>query len=126
MKGLSDHELLAVFEALPSLLDMAKGQAESTGGFAYKIQDELRDQFIDQDKPFRWSMPYRSLFDCPQCGLMTTQIQHRLVNPPMKEIDPVFHAMDIHEEELHYIREHGAAFSPECRKFLEQVADQFE
>jgi len=53
MKILSDHELLAIFETLPNLLDTAGKQASATGGFAYKIQDELQDQFIDQDKPFR-------------------------------------------------------------------------
>jgi hypothetical protein len=49
-----------------------------------------------------------------------------LLNPSMREIDPDLYAIDIHEEELHYIREHGSAFSPECRKFLEQIAKQLE
>jgi hypothetical protein len=124
MKSLSDQELLAVFEALPSLLDLADEQAEATGGFAYDIQDELRDQFIAQDKPCRWSMPYRSLFECFQCGLRTTQVSHMLFNPRMREISPDLQGMGINEEKLHYIREHGAAFSPECRKFLEQIAKQ--
>jgi len=57
---------------------------------------------------------------------MATQVQHMLVNLPMKEIDPDLHAINIHEEVLHYIREHSAAFSPECRKFLEHAAGQFE
>ena len=126
MKTRSDRELLAVYDALPDLLELANERSKSTGDNSYKIQDALRDEFYAQAKAFRWSMPYRSLFECFQCGQMTTQIKHALVNPSMREINPALHAVDITEEEIHGIREHGAAFSTECREFLEQVSDQLE
>jgi len=121
MKTRSDHDLLAVYDALPSLLELAAERSKSTGDNSYKIQDALREEFYAQAKAFRWSMPYRSLFECLQCGQMTTQIKHALVNPSMRETDPALHAVDMTEEDIHGIREHGAAFSIECRKFLEQI-----
>ena len=118
----TDRELLAIFDELPSLLKIATERAKSTGGYAYDIQDELQEKFYAQGKAFRRSMPFRSLFECFQCGLMTTQIKHTLFNPGLLEIDPTLHTAEISEEDIHHIREHGAAFSTHCRRFLEQVS----
>jgi hypothetical protein len=124
MKPKTDQELLVIYDALPSLLDIATKQAKEMGGYSYDIQNELQDQFYAQGKAFRRSMPYRSLFQCLQCGLMTTQIQHTLFNPGMQEIDSTLHVVELREEDIHHIREHGAAFSADCRRFLEQVSGQ--
>lgn len=85
MVSKTDQELLAFYDALPSLLSIATERAKLTGGYAYGIQDDSREEFYAEGKVFRWSMPFRSLFECFQCGLMTTQIQHMLVNPRMKK-----------------------------------------
>jgi len=125
METKTDRELLMIFDALPSLLDIAAKRATATGGYVYDIQDELQNEFNTESKAFRWSMPYRSLFECFQCGLATTQIKHTLINPGMKEIDPALYAAELSEEDIHHLRKHGAAFSAPCRRFLEQVSDQF-
>lgn len=114
------HKLLAIYDSLPSLLAIAKEHAEQTGGYVYDIQHELWVEYSNAGKPFRQSMPYRSLFECHICGYMNTEVQHSLVNPGMKEINSSLYAVDILEGEIHEIREHGAAFSAESRKFLSQ------
>jgi hypothetical protein len=119
----TEQELLVIYDALPSLLDIATKRAESTGDSSYEIQDKLRDKFYAEGKAFKWSMPFRSLFNCFQCGYTNTQIQHMLVNPRMKDVDPALHAVDLKEEDIHGIREHGLNFSPECRRFLEHVSE---
>ena len=126
MKTLSDRELLAVFDAIPSLLELANERAKSTGENAYDLQNQLRDELYAQGKVFKWSMAFRSLFECSQCGLMSTRIEHTIFNPVMKDINPELHVSGLSEEDVHHIRKHGAAFSVECRKFLEQVSDQLK
>jgi len=123
MENKTDQELLTIYDAIPSLLDIAVAQVEATGGYSYEIQDELRGKFYSEGKVFRWSMPYRSLYKCFLCGHMSTQIQHMLVNPHMKDVDPALHAVNLKEEDIHGIREHGLNFSLECRRFLEHVSE---
>lgn len=123
MSTKTDLELLEIYDALPSLLEIASERAKSTGENPYAIQDELRDEFDVQGRAFKCSMPYRSLFECFQCRLMSTQIEHTLFNPVMKEIDPALYVVGLSDEDIHQIREHGAPFSAQCRKFLEQLSD---
>jgi len=123
MSTKTDLELLDIYDALPSLLEIASERTKSTGDNPYDIQNKLRDEFDVQGKAFKWSMPFRSLFECFQCGLMSTQVEHTLFNPVMKETDPTLHVAELTEEDIHRIREHGAPFSAQCRKFLEQVSD---
>ena len=65
---------------------------------------------------------YRSLYECFHCGSMSTEMQHSLYNPNMKDIDPTLYTAGLSEGDLHAIREHGVAFSAEVRKFLMQFA----
>jgi len=115
-------DLLKIYDSLPGLLEMAAERARVTGGYTYELQDELQEEYTLQGKLYRWSMPYRSLFECPRCGYTNTQVLHRLVNPELQGSDPSLHMVALTEQELHHIREHGAAFSKECQQFLLQVA----
>ena len=121
MKIKTDQELLAIYDALPSLLDIATERAKVLGGYLYDIQDDLRGEYRLAGQPFRWSMPFRSVFSCMHCGHGKTQVKHVLENPRMKEKDPTLCTVELSEEDIHKIREHGVAFSAECRRFLAHV-----
>lgn len=118
----TDQELLAIYEALPALLDLAHDKAKASGAYVYAVQDQLRDEYRAAGQPFRWSMLYRSLFTCPQCDYMNTQVKHVLENPRMMEIDSALVLAELYEEDLHAIREHGAPFPAHPRRFLEQLS----
>jgi hypothetical protein len=126
MEPKTDLEILTIYDALPSLLDIATVRAESTGGYVYGIQDDLREDYRSAGKAFRWSMPYRSVFVCQYCQHVDTQVQHELENPPMKKVDPGLYQVRLLEEDIHEIREHGVNFSIDCRNFLEGVAEDIK
>ena len=58
---------------------------------------------------------------CPHCGHSDTQVKHVLENPAMKGDDPTLHTVELSEENIHAIREHGIAFSATNRKFLAHI-----
>jgi len=122
MSTKTDQELLVIYDALPALLDLAQEKAKASEAYVYAVQDQLRDEYRTAGQPFRWSMLYRSLFICPQCDYMNTQIKHVLENPRMMEIDSALALAELYEEDLHAIREHGAAFPAHARRFLDQFS----
>lgn len=120
----TDQELLSIYDSLPSLLNIATAKARVSSDYVYDIQDNLRDEYRAAGMPLRWSMPYRSVFSCMQCGQVDTQIKHVLENPLIKDKDSTFSTAELFEEDIHEIREHGVAFSTECRRFLAHVSTQ--
>ena len=122
MKTQTDQELIKIYDALPSLLDIATERARATGGNTYEIQNDLMAEYHESGTPFRWSMPYRSLFECFHCGHLGTEIQHSLYNPKMKNSDPTRYTVGLSEGDLHQIYQHGAAFPAKVRNFLMQFA----
>ena len=120
----NDQKLLTIYDSLPSLLDIATERAKETDGNAYDIQNDLMIEYHENSTPFRWSMPYRSLFECFRCGYLSTEIQHSLYNPNMKDVDPTLYSAGLSEGDLHRIREHGTAFSAEVQRFLMQLTTQ--
>jgi hypothetical protein len=126
-RGLTDSELLKVYDGLPDLLAMATEVAEQesrVGG--YEIQNELREEHREREEPFRWSMLYRSIYSCTKCDYANTVVKHELENPQVKDKSSPLHLVGLTGEEVHGIREHGGSFSEECRAFLEHVALQQE
>jgi hypothetical protein len=121
MKNNTGQELLATYDALPCLLDIATKQAEISGGYVYDIQDDLREEYRAAGKPFRWSMPFRSIFSCRYCGHGETQVKHILENPLMKDVDPTLFTVELSEEDIHEIREHGVVFTAIIQKFLANI-----
>jgi hypothetical protein len=126
MNTKTDQELLTIYDGLPSLLDIATERVEITGGYVYGIQDELREEYRVAGLPFRWSMPFRSVFSCMHCGHGETQVKHVLENPAMKDKDPILHSVELSEENVHEIREHGVVFSAACRRFLAHILSPSE
>ena len=114
--------LLTIFDALPDLLVMAGERLRAPGDDIYAIQDSLREEYRRQGKPFKWSMPFRHLYQCPTCGNSSTAIQYVLENPHIKdELSPLRRVV-LWEEEVHAIRDHGGRLSKACEDFLRQVA----
>jgi hypothetical protein len=120
MKPKTEQELLAIYDALPSLFDIVAERANISGGDVHMMQENLRAEYRAAGKPLRVSMQYLSLFSCMHCDHTAPQVKHILENPPMKEVDPTLYTAELSEEDIHEIRQHGVAFSTECRRFLSQ------
>lgn len=123
MAHLSNDELLEIFDRLPDLLKMAWEQKEEPGDDVYKIQDALREEHRSAGIPFKWSLPYRSFYHCSQCSPQGTEIQYELENPVMKDGAPVLFQVELHESNIHEIREHSGDFLDACKAFLEHVGN---
>ena len=115
-------DLLYIFDSLPDLLAIAREQATVPGVNLYDIQDTLREEYRRQGKPFKWSMPYRHLYQCPTCGNSSTAIQYELENLHIKDELSPLHRIVLWEEEVHMIREHEGRFSEVYKDFLRHVA----
>ena len=120
MNKITDLELLNIYDELPSLLDIAEERVKDSGDYVYGIQDDLREKYRLAGQPFRWSMPFRSIFSCIYCSYANTQVKHVLENPAMKGIEPTLYIVELSEEDVHKIREHGIPFSAALKKFLTQ------
>ena len=126
-RGLTDSELLEVYDRLPDLLAMAMEIAEKESRVGrYQIQDELREEHRERGEPFRWSMLYRSIYRCSKCDYADTVVKHELENPQVKDKSSPLHLVRLNGEEVHDIREHGGSFSEECKAFLESLNNQGE
>jgi len=119
-----ETELLEVFDALPDLLALAREIEARDGGYAYEIQNNLREEHRKKGIPFKWSMPYRHIDRCDQCDYYYTAIKHELENPRIKNRSSHLYQVVIWDIDIHKIREHGQPFPDDCRAFLTQVAQE--
>jgi hypothetical protein len=113
-----DNRDIDIYDSLPDLLKMAWEQKKQPGNDVYATQDALREEFREKGEAFRWSMPYRHLFQCSNCGYMGTAVYHELENPKIKNKESPLHLVKLWEEEVHQAREHGGDFSEKCQLFL--------
>ena len=117
--------LLAVFDAMPDLLALATAEAKAAQGYAYDIQDRLAEEHRQQGVPFIYSMPYRSLTDCPRCNWTTTRIVHQMENPAAAD-EPCHHRVDVENSVVHLVRQHGGQFPASATAFLENLANAMD
>ena len=94
-----------------------------TGDDVYAIQDALREEYRQREEAFRWSMPYRHLFQCSKCGYMESAVSHELENPKIKEQGSPLHLATLWDSEVHEARAHGGSFSKECQSFLSRLSN---
>jgi hypothetical protein len=119
----SNRDLLAIYDTLPDLLEMAWERKQSPADDVYKIQDALRKAHREQSIPFRWSMPYRCLYHCDKCGQSSTSVKHELENPEVEDKASPLHYVEISELEIHKIRAHDFNFPKACREFLQHIVE---
>jgi hypothetical protein len=119
----ASRRLLAIYDALPALLDLAERRVKDEGGYSYGIQDQLREDYRRKGLPFRYSMLYRHLDSCDLCTYMNTAILHELENPRVAETTPVLRHVGISELDAHKVREHGTAFPADVQAFLSTLAE---
>jgi len=119
------RDLLAVYDTLPDLLNMAHERKESLTDDVYAIQDSLRAEYRRNGLAFHWSMPFRSVFYCQRCRqLAGTEMVHELENPMVADRESPLHCVKLSEAEVHNVRLHGGSFSEECQAFLSHVVDE--
>lgn len=110
---------LAVFDALPDLLALAR-QQDRKGTTAYTIQDALREEYRSKGLPFKWSMPFRHLYTCFLCGEQGTEVLHEIEIPGSGPI-PAQKA-ELYESTLHAVRAHGKPLPEDCRALLDVIS----
>ncbi len=116
-----NENLLAAFYALPDLLELAHQQRQSPLDNAYQIQDRLRTEYRQNKLPYRYSMPYRHLFNCSMCNYCNTAIKYELENPKVEDLLSPLRTVSIWEENMHYIRAHDADFPENVAAFLKEL-----
>ncbi len=116
------RDLRAIYDALPDLLKMAWERKLSPGDNVYDIQDALREEHREKGIPFRWSMPYRCLYQCDKCGHTNTAIDHEPENPTVRDESSPLRLVKLSELEVHRVRKHGFNFPKACREFLRHAA----
>jgi hypothetical protein len=113
-----NQTLLNVFDNLPDLLQIAWERHNAFGDEVYETQDALREEHRLKKIPFKWSMPYRSLYFCYQCQYSNTVVKHELENPRIKDETFSLYRVELSAEKVHTIREHGDNFPEEVGAFL--------
>jgi len=108
---------LAVFDALPDLLALAR-QQDPTGVTVYAVQDALRDEYRSKRLPFKWAMPFRHLYTCSLCGEQGTEVLHE-IDVPGNETATVQKA-ELYESTLHAARAHGKPLPEDCCALLDK------
>lgn len=114
-QDLAQEEYLYLYDELPGLLSMAWAIWQRFRGDVYRIQDELAVEHQAKGLAYRWSMPHRGFYTCPECGHQDTSVQHILQNAAGRRVE-------LTEEMVHAAREHGTPFPEEVRSFLAELA----
>ena len=117
MEVLKLDELLIRLDRLPDLLKLARVQKGAAINL-YPVQETLRQEYRARKQPFMWSMPYRHLYSCPECGEMKTEVLFELEDPGRvdEQGNPVvarFTALALHQARVHQV-----ALPEEVTRFL--------
>jgi hypothetical protein len=119
MSDAKTQAYLAIFDALPDLLALAR-QQDPQGVTVYAIQDALREEHRSRGLPFKWSMPFRHLYTCFLCGEQGTEVLHEIEIPSGGSIPG--RKAELYESMLHAARAHGKPLPEDCCALLDVIS----
>jgi hypothetical protein len=113
------EHLLHEFDQVADLLAMARRDRKDPNQDVFALQDALRADFLKRKSPFKYTIAPTRVDACSTSMHQVPDFKYILVKPGKGPKSPaIARQVEITEKQLHEIREHGADFSAEQKKFL--------
>jgi hypothetical protein len=111
--------LLEKFDRVPHLLELARSEAERSGGDRYAIMERLAREHRQQERPFLLAMPMRHFESCDSGEHRFGAVDYELVFPQGRGLlGPKERSVKFSEFDLHQVREHFHPFPPRVADLL--------
>ena len=111
--------LLEKFERVPHLFELARSEADQSGGDLHATMERLAQEHRKQQRPFLLAMPMRHRDRCASNEHQFGAVNYELVLPQGRGLlGARERSVKFSERELHEVREHSHPFPPELAELL--------